>query len=565
MPLKIYEFKAKGSRLKAERKTFPSFYSVLFFFTFLVIFPPFQTIYGQPLRPEQAFSFQALVLKTDLIEIRFQIAPGYYLYRNKFQFQIEPIEIKPTPPQMPAGQVKEDPNFGRMDIFRSQLVIILPLIRPPKDIQNITLYITYQGCSDAGFCYPPKTKKVQLKFPARTVTEGQELKSSPPSSFPLSAGNENGQGVQVNLSGRIEGAGDGGDITRLFLGNSFFWIVLSFFGFGLLLCFTPCVLPMVPIISGIILAQGEKLTKKRSFSLSLTYVLGMALTYSAAGIAAGFSGRLISSALQNPFVLTAFALIFVALSLSMFGIYELQLPGFIQTKLMGISNRFKAGTFVGVFLMGLLSAIMVSPCVTAPLSGALLYISRTKDVWLGGSALFSLALGMGVPLLIIGTSAGVLFPKAGLWMKWVKVFFGIILLAVAFWIIYPIVSPPMPSSLSFQRLTQLSQVDSYIKEADGRSIMLYVSADWCVSCREMDILTFRDPRVKEKLKGVKLLKADVTRTGKETDDFLKRFGLFGPPAVLFFDDRGQEIPGTRVIGVQKPTEFLVTLKTALSH
>ena len=383
---------------------------------------------------------------------------------------------------------------------------------------------------------------------------------------------DSGQSIFLeNVSGGVnQGRSDNNGrfvsgIQSLCPGNSFFWIVLSFFGFGLLLCFTPCVLPMVPIISGIILAQGEKLTKKRSFSLSLTYVLGMALTYSAAGIAAGFSGRLISSALQNPFVLTAFALIFVALSLSMFGIYELQLPGFIQTKLMGISNRFKAGTFVGVFLMGLLSAIMVSPCVTAPLSGALLYISRTKDVWLGGSALFSLALGMGVPLLIIGTSAGVLFPKAGLWMKWVKVFFGIILLAVAFWIIYPIVSPPMPSSLSFQRLTQLSQVDSYIKEADGRSIMLYVSADWCVSCRERDILTFRDPRVKEKLKGVKLLKADVTRTGKETDDFLKRFGLFGPPAVLFFDDRGQEIPGTRVIGVQKPTEFLVTLKTALSH
>jgi thiol:disulfide interchange protein DsbD len=247
----------------------------------------------------------------------------------------------------------------------------------------------------------------------------------------------------------------------------------------------------------------------------------------------------------------------------MFGLYELQIPVSIQTKLTGISNRFKAGTFLGVFLMGLLSAVIVSPCVTAPLAGALLYISRTNEVWLGGSALFALALGMGVPLLIIGTSAGALLPKAGAWMKWVKVFFGILLLAVAFWIVYPIFSVHLTSSLPFQRVTSLNQLETQIKENQDRVIMLYVSADWCVSCREMEVLTFRNSQVKEKLKGVKLLKADVTQTNEETAAVLKRFGLFGPPAVLFFDQKGQEIPGTRVIGAQKAGPFLVIINKAL--
>jgi thiol:disulfide interchange protein DsbD len=355
----------------------------------------------------------------------------------------------------------------------------------------------------------------------------------------------------------------GGEIFGLLKSNNYFWIILSFFGFGLLLSFTPCVLPMIPIISGIIIAQGKDLIKKRAFLLSMTYVLGMALTYTAAGVAAGYSGRLISHALQNIWVLIAFALIFVALALSIFGLYELQLPVFIQNKLTAAGNRFKAGTFVGVFFIGLLSAIIISPCVTAPLAGALLYISRTNDVWLGGSALFALSLGMGVPLLIIGTSAGALLPRAGAWMKWVKVFFGILLLAVAFWIIYPVISPPLTSSLSFQRLTSLNQLEAQIKETQERAVMLYVSADWCVSCKEMEVLTFRDSRVKEKLKGVKLLKADVTSTNEETDAFLKRFGLFGPPAILFFDQKGQEIPGTRVIGVKKAEPFLIIINKAV--
>ena len=519
----------------------------------MVILSLFQTIYGQPLRPEQAFSFQARLLKADQIEIRFQIAPGYYLYRDKFKFAVEPRLVKLGLPQIPPGQVKEDKYFGRAEIFRKEAVIIIPITSLSPRTEQIILSITYQGCSEAGLCYPPKTQKVHLNpfpfpFPLTSSHQGRK---------------EPGAFSKASPSASI---GDGGgEFFGLLKSNNYFWIILSFFGFGLLLSFTPCVLPMIPIISGIIIAQGKDMIKKRAFLISLTYVLGMALTYSAAGVAAGYSGRLISTALQNIWVLTAFALIFVALALSMFGLYELQIPVSIQTKLTAVGNRFKAGTFVGVFFMGLLSAIIISPCVTAPLAGALLYISRTNDVWLGGSALLALSLGMGIPLLIIGTSAGILLPKAGAWMKWVKVFFGILLLAVAFWIIYPVIFPPLTSSLSFQRLTSLNQLEAQIKETQDRTVMLYVSADWCVSCKEMEILTFRDSRIKEKLKGVKLLMADVTSTNEETEALLKRFGLFGPPAVLFFDQKGREIPGTRVIGVKKAKDFLITLDKAITQ
>ncbi len=587
--------KALGSRLRAQSSKLNEKLScrttlLYVFLIFLVILSPFQTIYGQPLKPEQAFSFQARLPKADQIEIRFQIARGYYLYRDKFKFTVEPRLVKLGPPQFPLGQIKEDKYFGREEIFRKEVVIIIPITSLSPRTEQIILSITYQGCSDAGLCYPPKTQKVYLNpfflssIPSSPETLSQFAKPafrrSPPKvdeirnpgnineiKKPLDPGSRppSGLGRDDELQNSLSIGESEGVIFGLLKSNNYFWIILSFFGFGLLLSFTPCVLPMIPIISGIIIAQGKDMRKKRAFALSLTYVLGMALTYTAAGVAAGYSGWLFSHALQNIWVLIAFALIFVALALSMFGLYELQIPVSIQTKLTVVGNRFKAGTFVGVFFMGLLSAIIVSPCVTAPLAGALLYISRTNDVWLGGLALFALSLGMGVPLLIIGTSAGILIPKAGAWMKWVKVFFGILLLAVAFWIIYPVISPPLTSSLAFQRLTSLNLVDSYLKDAHGQPVMLYVYADWCVSCKEMEILTFRDSRVKEKLKGVKLLKADVTSTNEETNALLKRFGLFGPPAVLFFDQKGQEIPGTRVIGMQKASQFLITFDKALAR
>lgn len=576
---------------------------------------------GQPLKPEQAFSFQARLLKADLIEVRLQTAAGYHLYKDKLKFAIEPSSITMGAPQFPAGQIKEDPYFGKQEIYRGQSDIRIPLSAPPAKETPITLLITYQGCSDAGLCYPPKTQKILL--------------TSPPGPSPAQ------EGALTALPTKEKGTGATG-IAALFSGSSYGWIILSFFGFGLLLSLTPCVFPMIPIISCIIMAQGKELSRRRALALSATYVLGMSLTYSAVGIAAGLSGRLLTAALQNPWVLGAFALIFVALAFSMFGFYDLQVPAAIQNRMTSASNKLRAGTFFGVFLMGLFSAIIVGPCVSAPLAGALIYISQTNNVWLGGSALFTLSLGMGVPLLVVGTSAGVLLPKAGQWMNGVKAFFGVVLLAAALWMLTPMLSPilqlglwgafsvilsvylqaldPLPpgsggrakfgkgigivaliwgtalligalmggqdplqplsgfhhssagpslsqtsssgtSGLPFQRLTDLPQLEARLQEYRGHKIILFFSADWCVSCRELKEFTFKDPRVRERLlKDWKLLQADVTETNDQTGALLKQFGLFGPPAVLFFDERGKEIPGTRVIGYQKADDFLKTLE-----
>ena len=599
----------------------PILVSLLFF---LSNFSLLQAAYCQPLKPEQAFSFQAKAIKTDLVEVRFQIAPGHYLYRDKFKFAIEPNQIKLGTPQFPAGQVKEDPAFGKMEILRGESAIRIPITPPLSAGEPITLAITYQGCADAGLCYPPKTQKVQLSLPPL-----------PPTSVAGQVINPSQQGGEMVT--------ETSQIARLFGSGNFFWILLSFFGFGLLLSLTPCVFPMIPIISGIIVAQGRNLTKKRAFSLSLIYVLGMALTYSSAGVAAGFSGRLISVALQNPWVLSTFALVFVLLAFSMFGFYELQVPSFIQSKFTAASNHCSAGTCTGVFFMGLFSAIIIGPCITAPLAGALLYIGQTHNIFLGGSALFSLSLGMGVPLLIIGTSAGALLPKAGTWMNAVKAFFGVLMIAVAIWLISPIIPEtlqmclwgallimvsiylsaldPLPlssngwvkfqkgigiialilgtslligammggrdllqplsgfnqgskdqknlsphgSGPAFERITNLNQIDTYLKNSHGRTVMLHVSADWCTACKEWEEFTLKDPRVMKKLEGLKLLMADVTANSGETIAFLKKFDLFGPPALLFFDKEGREIPGTRVIGFQNADQFLKTLDKVLGR
>jgi thioredoxin:protein disulfide reductase len=612
-------FKVQGSRLKDLS------FCLVIPISFLLFLSSFFPANAQFLKPEKAFPFEARLLQRDLLEIRFQIAPGYYLYRDKFQFAIEPTEIKLGTPQFPAGQVKEDPTFGRTEIFRGESAILIPLTPSPPTGKPITLAITYQGCADSGLCYPPKTQKVPLSPRLPTPNSTAERSIIPP---------QQGGGTVTETS----------DIARLFGSGNFFWIILSFFGFGLLLSLTPCVFPMIPIISGIIVAQGRDLTRKRAFFLSLTYVLGMALTYSAAGVAAGFSGRLISVALQNPWVLGSFALVFVLLSFSMFGFYELQIPSFIQTKFTSASNRCTAGTCTGVFLMGMFSAIIIGPCITAPLAGALLYIGQTHNVWLGGAALFSLSWGMGVPLLIIGTSAGALLPKAGTWMNVVKAFFGVLMIAVALQLISPIISEtlqmvlwgalliissiylsaldplPFPPSgwakfwkgigiialilgtslligammggrdllqplsgisqksrepmdhkdlhspvpgLVFEKIANPGQFETHLKAAQGHTVMLFVSADWCIMCKEMEGITFQDLQVQERLKRLKVLNVDVTKSDEETVGFLKKWELFGPPAVLFFDQKRKEIPATKVIGFQKAEEFLKTLDKVL--
>ena len=378
------------------------------------------------LPPDQAFGLSVNVRDAHTLQANFKVTPTYYLYRGKVTFTSTDNAVKVTAIKFPKGEMKHDPNFGDTEVFHQSFQALVTLTRTNNAATRITMNAVYQGCSEEGLCYPPINKTLNINLPE--VATGQlappVLTEAPPPALqaPIS---------QPPLS-------EGSKIAQLFKGGSFWLIVSFFFGAGLLLSLTPCVFPMIPILSGIIVGRGHKITHMHAFMLSLAYVLGMALTYAAAGVAAGYSGNLISNAMQTPWVLGSFAAVFVLLSLSMFGFYEFQLPTALQSKLSNTSNRLHGGHLSGVFLMGALSAIIMGPCVAAPLAGALLYIGQTHDALLGGVALFVMALGMGMPLLLIGTSAGVWLPKAGAWMEAVKQFFGVMLLALAIWIIQPL-------------------------------------------------------------------------------------------------------------------------------
>lgn len=569
------------------------------------------------LEPEKAFRFAARLKDARAIEVSYQIAPGYYMYRDKFRFTLAPAGVKPGAPQLPAGKKHRDEFFGEVETYRGSLSILLPFELGDTGVPAIQLAAVSQGCADIGVCYVPHEQKAELRLAS------------------LSAGATHSDAA----SGLLSGTGPGADdtrVARVFEGG--FWLVIaSFFGFGLLLSFTPCVLPMVPILSGVIVGAGQPVTKARGFLLAAVYVLGMAITYAVAGVAAGLSGAMLSVALQNPWVLGAFAAVFVALALAMFGFYELQLPVALQSRLADASNRFHGGHTAGMFVMGVLSALILGPCVAAPLAGALLYIGQSRDVVLGGSALFAMALGMGVPLLAVGASAGALMPKAGPWMETVKRFFGTLLLGVAIYLVSPFIpvsvqmilwaallivtaiylraidplpagahgfhrfskgvgiialiaglaylvgalsggrdilqplsglrvtaSGTAPSETPFQRINNNSELDDRIQAAAGRTVMLDFYADWCVSCKEMERYTFSDERVQARFREMMLLQADVTANSAEHSALLRRFRLFGPPGIVFFDREGREIQGLRVIGFQPADRFVAVLDQALS-
>jgi thiol:disulfide interchange protein DsbD len=550
---------------------------------------------------------------------RWVIADGHYLYRDKTDIISDDKSLITFPLQLAPGEEKYDPIFNKMlFVYHHDAEVALPFSNEDGGKQ-VTFKVKYQGCSEiSGICYPPQSRDISVRLPvvvaSATADSGDTATQQP-----------------VSEQDQIANTLKQGDT----------WItLLVFFGAGLLLALTPCVFPMIPILMGIIVGQGENQTVKSSFMLSLVYVLAMALTYTVVGILVGLSGENIQAWFQNPWIISAFVAIFIALSFSMFGFYELQMPASIQSKLTEVSNSQQGGTLAGVAIMGLLSALIVGPCVTAPLVGALIYIAETGDAVLGGLALFSLSMGMGAPLLAIGASAGKVLPTAGPWMDAVKAVFGVLLLALGIWmlervapaaltmalwaallivsavymgaidslaegasgwrklwkgtglllLVYGIVliiglaaggrdvfnplkglsvgggtQHEQASHLAFKQVKGVEGLDAALAEAQtqGKTVMLDFYADWCISCKEMEAFTFTDPAVQAALADTVLLQADVTPNDEKDKALYKRFGIIGPPSIMFFDTQGEELRNYRVVGFVPADEFAQHVRRAL--
>lgn len=554
---------------------------------------------GELLPADEAFRLQAEVEGPHTLRLNWQIADGYYLYRNQFKVEQLTGDVQLDSLKLPPGERKEDPEFGTTEVYHHGLTATLPLKRTTTEAVQLELRVRYQGCAERGVCYPPQTKTVTLTLPP----------AAPP---PLLA-------EQDRIAQTLKNQG--------------FWLtLLSFTGFGILLAFTPCCFPMLPILSGIIVGHGHQITTARAFSLSLSYVLASALTYTVFGIVAGLLGANLQAAFQHSWVIAGFSALFVLLALPMFGLYELQLPSSWQSMLAS-RRGVRGGGFVNAAVMGALSALIVGPCVAAPLAGALIYISQTGDAVLGGAALFALGFGMGLPLIVVGTSAGKLLPRAGLWMNTVKAVFGVLLLGVAIWLLARILPPPATLFLwalwfivpaiylgaasplpehaphtrklgkafgivmltygillliglaagsdnvfrplepltvridptaaktqaAFRRITSPEALDAALEQTRGSWTMLDFYADWCIACKELEAQTFTDPKVRERLADLAILKADVTTNTDPAQSLLRRFGLIGPPAVLFFDPQGRECQAARLIGYIPPQQFLTHL------
>ncbi|AON52467.1 protein-disulfide reductase DsbD [Herbaspirillum seropedicae] len=556
------------------------------------------------LPPEQAFQLSGRMVDAQTLELSYRIADGYYMYRDRFHFSAEGATL--GEPQFPAGKRKYDENFQQeVETYHQSVTARVPV---SGAVDRFVVAAVSQGCADKGLCYPPMT----LKLTMSTQAIGQSV--SP-----------------AGAEGAVQGSAGGSDIDGIaaVLKGGKLWSILSlFFVLGIGLSFTPCVLPMLPILSSIIVGQQPAVGggRGRSFLLSVDYSLGMALVYTGLGVVAGMLGEGLSAYLQNPWVLGAFALLMAGLALSMFDLYTLQVPASLQSKLSTASGG-GSGKWLGVFLMGAISALIVGPCVAAPLAGALLYISQTGNVMLGGSALFAMAMGMSVPLLLIGASAGTLLPRAGAWMDAVKRFFGVLMLGTALWMISPVIpawlqvagwaalgvgygafllwtrpagwiarafglvvvtlgllqlvsaatggrDPLAPLShlrgqsaaahaTDFVRIRSSAELDAALQQnaaGERRPVMLDFYADWCVSCKEMERFTFTDERVKARFGQMLLLQIDVTANNADDRAMLKRFNLFGPPGIMFFDADGRELASRRVIGYQDANRFISALQ-----
>lgn len=573
---------------------------------------------GDFLPPEQAFRSYAEFTGDNELTVRWDIAEGYYLYRDQFSVTVADGPLQLGTPALPSGTPHEDEYFGRTEVFFDAVDMVVAFSRGSAASAPVTLTLGFQGCADGGICYPPLERELTVMLAAATADGGGTGIATAPTA-PVSE--------QDRLAGLITDA-------------SLPLVLATFFGLGLLLAFTPCVLPMVPILSGIIAGQGKNVTTLRAFNLSLAYVLGMAVTYTAAGAIAAMAGAQVQAFFQQTWIIVLFAGLFVILALSMFGFFTLQMPVAIQSRLADVSGRQRTGTFVGTAIIGALSALIVSACVAPPLVATLAVIGQAGDVVRGSASLFVMSLGMGAPLLLVGASAGRLLPRAGAWMNAIKTFFGVLLLAVAVWMLERIlpgaVALAMWAGLAFiiavflgaleplgegvgpgRRLgksagamagayglillvgaatggndplkplanfsagggAQVAQqlefrsiktVDDLERElrlasANNQPVMLDFTADWCVSCKEMERNTFPNPAVQAALSGAVLLKADVTANNADDQALLRHFGIFGPPTIAFFDRSGQEIAGYRLVGFVAAAPFAEHARAALAN
>lgn len=607
------------------------------------------------LAPERAFAMQARQVSDRVIGISYQIAPGYYMYRERFELEPPDAPVSAQLANLPPGKVKYDPTFEKdMALFYNAVEFMLEVSPWPasEPSRRFAIQVISQGCAEAGLCYPPMASAVFLEPQGDGYTlVGQQPIVDFDRPLAMSAANTGSApgGNGLNWS-ELLGTGSDTGIAQALTDGQMWQILLLFFGLGLLLSLTPCVLPMVPILSALIVGQKSGVTRLRGLALAAAYVAAMSVVYTIFGVLAGLTGAGLAAWLQTPWVLTIFALLLALLGLAMFDVIRFEMPGSIQTRMNNIAARLPGGNLAAAAAMGAISAVIVGPCVAAPLAGALLYISQTGDVVLGGSALFSMAWGMGLPLLIVGVSAGALLPRAGDWMSGVKAFFGILLFATAWWMVSPVVSdtvqilgwvvlaifasvllgafeplsamrsgeglepsllwPSLRKALGillaaiaaiwliglasggrsllqplahmgstaapvaeiasgsavqkprFELVRSVEELDQVLKNST-RPVMLDFYADWCVSCKEMEAFTFSSPEVAQKMDRFLLLKADVTANTPQDRALLRRFNLFGPPGIMFFEPGGRYRQDIRVIGFQDAKQFSETLDKIL--
>ena len=574
---------------------------------------------------EEAFRPLLSAIDGNTVEVAFQVTPGYYLYKDKISVSAASDRVQLGRLELPDGERKVDEWFGEMEVYHNDVLGRLPLARATRDAMQLELTLGFQGCADGGLCYPPQAVTLAVELPAASAANAVPATTA---AGAVATTRQRPVTEQARLAALI--------------GGSSLWVVIAtFFGAGLLLAFTPCVLPMVPILSGIIAGEGDDVSPGRGFGLALSYVMGMALVYTAAGIAAAAVGVQLQAVFNAPWVLIVFSGLFVVLALGMFGLYDLQMPSGIQGRLAAISGRQKSGTVIGAFVMGALSSLIVTACVAPPLVATLTVIGQAGDVARGGIALFALSLGMGAPLLLVGASAGKLLPRAGAWMVAVKNAFGFMMLGLAVWMLSRILpgeatlmlwgvltfmagiylggltplaadaggaqklgkgfgvlamvwgvamlvgamagghNPLKPldgiavagrgaaveeHGLEFGRIKTVGDLDAALARAasEGKTAMLDFYADWCVSCKEMEAYTFPDPDVQRALSNTVLLQADVTANDAEDQALLGRFGVFGPPTIIFFGADGAQIQGYEVVGYMKADDFVDHIELAFA-